>query len=283
MKNSRVATVLLILLGVLILSSLLWLFIIINKPDKPVPIPPCPLPPIDSIAPQFHQNTIISGEILSSNMIMVNYNTPIGSNPKKEKNWIGLWEGKTIPQGNLIKLDSILDSTNVASLFLDSLTIKAIDYVIGYGVGKDSSSFQIISTLSFGAHLPLMTAGNPDPTAIQILETGSNYLSFLLHSPTGKPLFSHGEQIIIKYENTYPTSPEFSIPDTAQNFYSSLNFKDTIPANNIVQVDNELFIIKNYPTRQHEWYTMIYLVPDTTIAATCTFRVNHKTSYLLNQ
>jgi hypothetical protein len=131
-----------------------------------------------------------------------------------------------------------------------------------------------------------MTPGIPHPTNIELVQTAQNYLFFQLKSPTQTVPVTTKGWIAIKYNNTYNTTPEknstseFATPDSTQNYYNSMAAGDFtfIPLEDVVQVDTEMYILKDYPTRQFEWYTMAYITIetadlDTTIVSTCTFKV----------
>jgi len=250
-----------------------------NRPIDPCSPDPCPEPtPIAPLIEQRHQGIYLEGGILSSSMIMVNYVSPTGNNPTTNKNHIGLWQRVNDQVDSLIKLQPITSTTSDGNIFIENVNIEAVDYIVGYAIGNDSNLSKAVSTLSFGANLPLNTKGIPNPTLIEILETKKNLLYFQLNTPNGEPPFNNEHQLMIKYENTFNPPQNLAMPDSSQNFYKSLEDFTKIEPQNIVELDNQLFIIKNYPTRQHEWYTMAYITItdslDTNIVATTTFKVN---------
>lgn len=85
-----------------------------------------------------------------NNYLVVNFTTPLGNNPKKNKNWIGVWQGKTFsPDGsNLIFRQEANAVINEDAVAINDLKLTQNTwYTITYSVG---STFQeIVATYTF--------------------------------------------------------------------------------------------------------------------------------------
>ena len=299
---SRFKITLLVLLALLILSSIIWL-LIIPKPE-PHPDPPiepccafgCLIPcvpdtiiiPPDIPEPQptmlSRQQALLTGQILTNEAILINYKLPVGSSPKSQKAMLGLWEGKPDSTNKPILRSTFTDDRYQGALPLESpgKEIEAIDYTVAYffeQTADDDTTYTIVSTLQFGANLPLNEPGKPSPLNLTVISTGNELILFQIDtngfdSPDSSFVAVVSEPALPK---GHTLSPDPTGATNKTDYYKKLTKADIkpVPSPDVVSAGSGLYLLNNYGMRLNSRYTLIYGVvkdQDPVILATATFQ-----------
>jgi hypothetical protein len=85
-----------------------------------------------------------------NNYLIIQYQTPIGNIPMNNKNWVGVWSGKTfaVDGNNLIKRQNVNDTVSGHVIAVNDLKlVRDTWYTITYGVGPLLTD--IIATYTF--------------------------------------------------------------------------------------------------------------------------------------
>ncbi len=294
---SRFKIVLLVLLVLLLLSSIIWL-LVIPKP-KPHPDPPiepccttgCLIPCVrDTVItpPDIPQPTMLSrqqvrltGQILTNQAILVNYKLPVGSTPKSQNAMLGLWEGKPDSTNAPIIYAVFTDDRSEGALPLESpgKEIEAKEYTAAYFFQAEDTTYTIVSTLQFGANLPLNKPGNPSPLNLTVISTGNELILFRID--THRMTFPDSSFATVVLEPAWPKGQSL-LPDlpgvtNKTDYYKKLANADIklIPSPDVVSAGSGLYLFNNYGMRLNSRYTLIYgFVKDKNpvILATATFQ-----------
>lgn len=181
----------------------------------------------------------ISGRMLSGEVIALVYKTLAGNNPKKNKNWIGIWQGTQVNY-NIPPLFKTMmgGETEDGDQAFDSLKLSRKDYILGYGTGEILTT--IAATLSFSAEgLP---EGKPFSTSVKALDFGSNYVVVQFKTPLGNIPNANNNWIGLWEGKTF--------------FYEGLNLYKKVPVKSNV---NEGFAsINDILLKRNTFYTVVY-------------------------
>ncbi|MCH2223802.1 MAG: hypothetical protein MK066_03455 [Crocinitomicaceae bacterium] len=127
------------------------------------------------------QNIQLSGKIISGKIIALEYKTLSNNNPKKNKNWIAIWQGSQIHYAEKpLRKILITNNNQDGGLAFDSLVIRNLQYIVGYGSSDSISTAS--STLYFQKG---STIGIPFSTSIKVIDIGPNYIISRFTTPLG--------------------------------------------------------------------------------------------------
>ncbi|MBL4706944.1 MAG: hypothetical protein JKY48_00695 [Flavobacteriales bacterium] len=196
---------------------------------------------------------------MATKVISVSYETPLNNNPKKYKNWIGLWKGSYINYtDSVLQRIFIEDSKRCGSYAFDSLALEVgQDYIVGYGLGDSLSS--VAATLFLPWQSPQFKTGKSTRTLVKPIEIGSNYIVIHYCSPLGNNPKANNNWIGIQQGQTFSYT---------NNRFKKYRINDSEYSGDLV--------INNFPFARNTWYTIVYGIgkQKKDIAASWTFNGN---------
>lgn len=289
-SNVNPRILLIIVLSAVIGLAVLLLFLLMGMKPGPCPVPPSPRPD-PSREPQYNQVIHLKGQMLSNDLIQGSYQFPRDYPSENPQNWVGVWEGDSFRAGQPTEVvKKVPANSEKGDLFFDKLNLEDTDYVVGLGVGPEGADLmvsEVVSTVSFGENQQLKTPGRQEGSCIQILETGAKYLFFRLT----RPVPAKQQKIDFVFIITPTQKPGKSICDPRKKdfsvpFIGPLILDETVtntyivPSEDVLEVTQELYLIKNFSTRQKEWYALQLYIQGTDgvnyWASSCIFQADHQ-------
>jgi len=215
--------------------------------------------PLNRCGKNHQEGILLCGNLVASNIISVTYDTPLNNNPKKNKNWIAVWEGSYINCETKPIAQTFIESTNRHSSYaFDTLTLKTgQDYIVGYGVGDSITS--VAATLFFPWEFPAFKPGKATRTLVRPTEIGNNYITIHYCTPLGNNPKMNDNWIGIQQGKTFTYE---------YNRFKKHPIKLTENSGEIA--------INNYHFKPNKWYTIVYGIGNNSkdIAASWTFNGN---------
>ena len=128
--------------------------------------------------------TSITGRLISGRIVTIKYKTLSGNNPKKLKNWVGIWQSDQILYSDPpLRKKYITGTDKDGDLAFDSLEMQRKEYIIGYGVGDGNNT--IAATLFIPTDAQPSDMGIAFATLVEVIEHGNNFLIVKFQTPLG--------------------------------------------------------------------------------------------------
>lgn len=183
------------------------------------------------------ESVVLSGKIISSNLIVFNYKTLSSSKPLQDQHWVAIWQGSQIHYDQPpLRRVNLSNSGTQGNFVLDSLNLTNLQYILGYGVGPN------ISNAAATIHFPEgIFAGTSRASSIKIQSFKNGQLIFLYDTPLGNAPHQNGHWVgLVKGRNPFGAAALLSSAPIMSNIAS-----DTVS-------------LQNINLKKKTWYSVFY-------------------------